>query len=233
MPFEADRILYEDNHYIAVNKTCHDLVQSDATGDEPLLERVRAFIKNRDGKPGNVFLEVTHRIDRPVSGIVLFAKTSKGLARMNEKFRSGDIKKIYWAVVKNRPPRESDTLIHHLVRNPQQNKSYVYDKPKASSKEAKLRYTLVGRTANYFLLEIELLTGRHHQIRSQLAKIGCPIKGDLKYGFDRSNPDGGIHLHARSLSFTHPISHQPVEIVAQPGEDPLWDEFSAVMSREH
>jgi 23S rRNA pseudouridine1911/1915/1917 synthase len=232
MAFEADRILYEDNHYIAVNKTCHDLVQSDPTGDEPLLEQVRAFIKNRDGKPGNVFLEVTHRIDRPVSGIVLFAKTSKGLARMNEMFRSGDIKKTYWAVVKNRPPKESDTLIHYLVRNPQQNKSYVHDKPRPSSKEAKLRYTVVGRTANYFLLEIELLTGRHHQIRSQLAKIGCPIKGDLKYGFDRSNPDGGIHLHARSLSFAHPVSHRPVEIVAQPAKDPLWDEFSAIMSRK-
>lgn len=225
MSFTSDRILYEDNHLIAVNKTCHDLVQSDKTGDEPLIEQIKAFIKERDKKPGNVFLEVIHRIDRPVSGVVLFAKTSKVLPRMNQLFHDGEVKKIYWAAVKNMPPKESDTLVHYLVRNPQQNKSYVYDKPKPSSKESKLIYRVMGKTSSYFLLEIELITGRHHQIRSQLSKIGCPIKGDLKYGFPRSNPDGGIHLHSRLVSFTHPVSKELVEIVAQPPQDVLWNEF--------
>lgn len=225
MTFTSDRILFEDNHLIAVNKTNHDIVQSDKTGDEPLIEQIRAFIKHRDNKPGNVFLEVIHRIDRPVSGVVLFAKTSKVLPRMNKLFHDGLVSKIYWAVVKNMPPKESGTLIHFLIRNSKQNKSYVYDTPKADSKEAKLNYRVVGKTSTYVLLEIELITGRHHQIRSQLTKIGCPIKGDLKYGFPRSNTDGGIHLHSRRVGFTHPVSAEGIEIIAQPPQDVLWSEF--------
>jgi len=228
MNFTPDRILYEDNHIIAVNKTNHDIVQSDKTGDEPLIEQIKSVIKLRDKKPGNVYLEVIHRIDRPVSGAVLFAKTSKVLPRMNKLFHDGQVKKIYWAVVKNIPPKESDTLIHYLLRNTKQNKSYVFDTVKPESKEAKLNYKVLGKTSNYFLLEIELLTGRHHQIRSQLAKIGCPIKGDLKYGFPRSNPDGGIHLHSRLVSFIHPVSGEFIEIVAQTPEDVLWKEFLAL-----
>ncbi|NOU17880.1 MAG: RNA pseudouridine synthase [Bacteroidales bacterium] len=228
MNFTPDRILYEDNHIIAVNKTNHDIVQSDKTGDEPLIEQIKSVIKLRDKKPGNVYLEVIHRIDRPVSGAVLFAKTSKVLPRMNKLFHDGQVKKIYWAVVKSIPPKESDTLTHYLLRNTKQNKSYVFDTVKPESKEAKLIYKVLGKTSNYFLLEIELLTGRHHQIRSQLAKIGCPIKGDLKYGFPRSNPDGGIHLHSRLVSFIHPVSGEFIEIVAQTPEDVLWKEFLAL-----
>ncbi|MBI5539000.1 MAG: RNA pseudouridine synthase [Bacteroidia bacterium] len=228
MNFTPDRILYEDNHIIAVNKTNHDIVQSDKTGDEPLIEQIKSVIKFRDKKPGSVYLEVIHRIDRPVSGVVLFAKTSKVLPRMNKLFHDGQVKKIYWAVVKNIPPKESDTLIHYLLRNTKQNKSYVFDTVKPDSKESKLIYKVLGKTSNYFLLEIELLTGRHHQIRSQLAKIGCPIKGDLKYGFPRSNPDGGIHLHSRLVSFIHPVSGEFIEIVAQTPEDVLWKEFLAL-----
>lgn len=225
MTFTPERILFEDNHLIAVNKTNHDIVQSDKTGDEPLIEQIRAFIKQRDKKPGNVFLEVIHRIDRPVSGVVIFAKTSKVLPRMNKLFHDGLVSKIYWAVVKNMPPKESGTLIHFLIRNSKQNKSYVYDTPKPDSKEAKLNYKVVGKTSTYVLLEIELITGRHHQIRSQLTKIGCPIKGDLKYGFPRSNPDGGIHLHSRKVGFTHPVTGDVVEIIAQAPQDVLWNEF--------
>lgn len=225
MNFTPDRILFEDNHLIAVNKTNHDIVQSDNTGDEPLIEQIKSYIKQRDYKPGNVYIEVIHRIDRPVSGVVLFAKTSKVLPRMNKLFHDGLVRKIYWAVVKNMPPKESDTLRHFLIRNSKQNKSYVYDTPKPESKEAKLIYKVMGRTSTFFLLEIELITGRHHQIRSQLAKIGCPIKGDLKYGFPRSNPDGGIHLHSRRVSFIHPVTGVDVDIIARPPEDVLWAEF--------
>jgi len=226
MSFTADRILFEDNHLIAVCKTNHDIVQSDPSGDEPLIEQIKSFIKQRDGKQGNVYLEVIHRIDRPVSGVVLFAKTSKVLPRMNKLFHDGLVKKIYWAVVKSMPPKESDTLKHYLLRNTKQNKSYVYDNPKPESKEARLIYKVMGKTSTYYLLEIELITGRHHQIRSQLAKIGCPIKGDLKYGFPRSNEDGGIHLHSRSLSFNHPVSGEQIEIIANPPDDVLWKEFT-------
>lgn len=225
MDFTSDRILYEDNHYLAVSKNCGDIVQSDKTGDESLLEKVRRFIKDRDAKPGNVFLEVTHRIDRPVSGVVLFAKTSKGLSRMNNLFQEGNVKKKYWAVVKNRPPKDSDLLVHYLVRDSKKNKSFVYSKPVNGSKEARLNYTLVGNTQSYYLLEVELITGRHHQIRCQLSKIGCPIKGDLKYGYPRSNPDAGIHLHSRSISFIHPVSDELISVVANPPKDVIWDEF--------
>lgn len=225
MDFTSDRVLYEDNHYIAVLKLCGDIVQVDKTGDESLLDKVKRFIKDRDAKPGNVFIEVTHRIDRPVSGVVLFAKTSKGLSRMNNLFQEGKVAKKYWAVVKNRPPQDSDLLVHYLVRDTKKNKSFVYPREVHGSKEARLKYTLVGGTKNYFLLEIDLITGRHHQIRSQLSKIGCPIKGDLKYGFDRSNPDGGIHLHSRSISFKHPITDENVTIFANPPQDAFWNQF--------
>lgn len=225
--FTADRVLYEDNHYIAVQKLCGDIVQVDKTGDESLLDMVRRFIKLRDAKPGSVFLEVIHRVDRPVSGVVLLAKTSKGLSRMNNLFQEGKVGKKYWAAVKNRPPQDADLLVHYLVRNSAKNKSYVYPRQVHGSKEARLRYRLTGKATSYFLLEIELITGRHHQIRSQLAKIGCPIKGDLKYGFDRSNPNGGIHLHSRMLSFKHPITEEDITIVAPPPKDAIWDEFLA------
>lgn len=226
----TDRILYEDNHYIAINKNVGDIVQDDNTGDTSMVEALRLFIKERDAKPGNVFLEAVHRIDRPVSGAVLFAKTSKGLSRINNLFQEGKITKKYWAVVKNQPPKETDLLVHYLTRDTKKNKSYVYDREVKGSKVAKLQYTLIGKTDNYCMLEIELITGRHHQIRCQLAKIGCPVKGDLKYGFARSNPDGGIHLHSRIVQFVHPITNEPILIVAPPPSDSLWNEFAALKS---
>lgn len=223
-------ILYEDNHIIAVNKYPSQIVQGDKTGDEPLSELLKAYIKQRDAKPGNVFLGVPHRLDRPVSGVTIFAKTSKALTRMNELFRNGTVTKIYWAIVKNRPPQPHDILTHQLVRNEQQNKSYAYDKPQKNSKEARLQYTLIAQSDNYFLLEIQLFTGRHHQIRCQLAKIGCPIKGDLKYGAERSNPDGSISLHARSIEFIHPIKNQPLKIIAPVPDNSLWKHFESSIS---
>lgn len=219
-------ILYEDNHLIAVNKTVHDLVQKDKTGDVALDDKIRSYIKDKYNKPGNVFLGVIHRLDRPVSGVVLFARTSKSLTRMNALFRTGDVSKTYWALVKNIPPKKADTLVHYVVRNAKQNKSYCYDKEVAESKLAKLKYRLLASGDNYHLVEIELLTGRHHQIRAQLAAIGCPIKGDLKYGFARSNKDGGISLHARKIRFTHPVSGEEVNIkAAPPAGDKLWEYF--------
>ena len=215
-------VIYEDNHLIAANKNCHEIVQGDKTGDIPLSEIIKAYLKEKYEKQGNVFIGVTHRLDRPVTGIVLFAKTSKALTRMNDMFRNGEIKKTYWAIVKNPPPEQEGTLTHWLVRNEKQNKSYAYDSEKPNSKNAILNYRLISRSENYFLLEIDLKTGRHHQIRCQLAKIGCPIKGDLKYGAKRSNPDGGISLHARSAAFTHPVSKQMTEITANIPEDNLW-----------
>lgn len=215
-------VIYEDNHLIAVNKTCNEIVQGDKTGDKPLSELLKAWIKEKYAKPGNVFVGVTHRLDRPVSGVVIFAKTSKVLPRMNELFRVGEIKKRYWAIVKNQPPKEEEELTHWLVRNEKQNKSYAYEQEKPNSKKAILSYKLIARSDNYFLLEIDLKTGRHHQIRAQLSKIGCPIKGDLKYGFDRSNRDGGISLHARSAEFIHPVSKQPIQIIAEVPDDSLW-----------
>lgn len=215
-------VIYEDNHLIAVNKTCREIVQGDKTGDTPLSEILKAWLKEKYAKPGNVFVGVAHRLDRPVSGLVLFAKTSKALARLNEMFRTGDIKKTYWAIVKNSPPTEEGTLEHWLVRNEKQNKSYAYTEEKPNSKKAILHYKLLARSDNYYLLEVDLKTGRHHQIRCQLAKMGCPIKGDLKYGSERSNKDGGISLHARKAQFIHPVSKEPVEIVASVPDDSLW-----------
>lgn len=217
-------VIYEDNHIIAINKTCSEIVQGDKTGDKPLSETVKEYIKVKYAKPGEVYLGVTHRLDRPTSGVVLFARTSKALTRLNEMFRNhGQISKTYWAIVKTPPPHTEGRLEHYLYRNEKQNKSYAVHHAKAGYKHAVLSYKVVSKSDNYTLLEINLETGRHHQIRCQLAAIGCPIKGDLKYGFARSNPDGGISLHARSIRFTHPVSKEEVYIEAPtPQGDKLW-----------
>ncbi|MDR1517197.1 MAG: RluA family pseudouridine synthase [Dysgonamonadaceae bacterium] len=218
-------VLYEDNHLIIINKAPSEIVQGDKTGDKPLSDLVKEYLKAKYNKPGNVFCGVTHRLDRPTSGVVVFAKTSKALSRLNEMFRNGEIDKTYWAVVKKRPEKEEDTLIHYLLKNEKNNKSTAYDKEKPHSKKAVLHYKLIAASDNYSLLEVSLETGRHHQIRSQLAKIGSPIKGDLKYGAERSNPDGSISLHARSISFVHPVSQEKIEVVAPVPEDNLWKAF--------
>jgi len=223
-------ILYEDNHIIAVNKKSSDLVQGDKTGDEPLSEKVKSYIKKKYEKPGAVFLGVTHRLDRPVSGALLFARTSKALARLNKMFLEKEVKKTYWAIVKEKPLKETDTLNHYIVRNQEKNKSFAYEKEVKNSKLASLAYKLIASADNYYLLEIDLHTGRHHQIRCQLAKIGCPIKGDLKYGFPRSNPDGGISLHSRKIEFVHPVQKEQVSIIAYPPKDSLWDYFVSIVS---
>jgi 23S rRNA pseudouridine1911/1915/1917 synthase len=216
-------VLFEDNHLIAVNKKPGDIVQGDKTGDVPLSEIVKEYIKLRYDKPGEVFLGVTHRLDRPTSGVVVFARTSKALARMNAIFAKKEARKIYWAVVKNRPEKESATLVHWLVRNPKQNKSYAWPQERTDGKKAVLDYINLRQLERYYLLEITLKTGRHHQIRAQLSAIGSPIKGDLKYGFDRSNANGSIHLHARELSFVHPVNGETVQCIAPPPDDPLWN----------
>ena len=218
-------VVYEDNHIIVVNKTASEIVQADKTGDTPLSETVKQYLKEKYQKPGNVFIGVTHRLDRPVSGLVIFAKTSKALTRLNEMFRTSEVKKTYWAVVKNAPKDTEGELVHFLVRNEKQNKSYAYDKEVPKSKKAVLDYRLIGRSENYYLLEVDLKTGRHHQIRCQLAKMGCPIKGDLKYGSPRSNPDGSICLHARRVRFTHPVSKELIELEAPLPEGNLWKGF--------
>ncbi|NHF59255.1 RluA family pseudouridine synthase [Flavobacteriaceae bacterium TP-CH-4] len=217
------QVLYEDNHLIAINKRPGDIVQGDKTGDPPLSEVVKAYLKEKYRKPGNVYLGVAHRLDRPTSGIVVFAKTSKALPRLNKIFAEKSAKKVYWAIVKKRPDPESGTLTHWLRRNPKQNKSYAFQKEVSDSKKAILEYRLIKQLNSYFMLEIDLKTGRHHQIRSQLAAIGSSIKGDLKYGFDRSNKDGSIHLHARSLSFIHPVKKETLTLVAPPPEDTIWN----------
>ncbi|MEM6895214.1 MAG: RluA family pseudouridine synthase [Bacteroidota bacterium] len=216
-------VLYEDNHLIAVNKQCGDIVQGDKTGDTPLSETVKAFLKWKYDKPGNVFLGVVHRLDRPTSGVIVFAKTSKALTRMNKLFASGATQKIYWAVVQPAPKTENDSLVHWLVRNPKQNKSYAYPKEVQNSKKAVLRYAIRKHLKSYTLLEIQLETGRHHQIRAQLAAVGVYVKGDLKYGASRSNPDGGIHLHARQLSFVHPVSQTEIKITAPTPSNSIWE----------
>lgn len=218
-------VVYEDNHIIVVNKTASEIVQADKTGDTPLSETVKQYLKEKYRKPGNVFLGVTHRLDRPVSGLVIFAKTSKALTRLNEMFRTGGVKKTYWAIVKNPPKEPEGELTHFLVRNEKQNKSYAYDKEVPNSKKAVLDYRLIGRSENYYLLEVDLKTGRHHQIRCQLAKMGCPIKGDLKYGSPRSNPDGSICLHARRVRFVHPVSKEQIMLEAPLPEGNLWKGF--------
>ena len=218
-------VLYEDNHLVVVNKTCSEIVQGDKTGDQPLSETLKLWLKEKYNKPGEAFVGVIHRLDRPVSGAVVFAKTSKALERMNALFQQGEVKKTYWAIVKNRPPQTEGELTHYLVRNEKQNKSYASDTEKPGSQKALLSYNVIAKSDNYYLLEIDLKTGRHHQIRCQLAKIGCPVKGDLKYGFDRSNPDGGISLHARRIYFVHPVSKEPVAITAPVPDEKLWKHF--------
>jgi 23S rRNA pseudouridine1911/1915/1917 synthase len=217
------QVLYEDNHIIVVNKRPGDIVQGDKTGDTPLSEVVKEYIKEKYNKPGNVYLGVVHRLDRPTSGIVLFSKTSKALPRLNKLFKDKEAKKTYWAIVKNAPPKEADSLTHYLKRNPKQNKSFAHIKEVPESKKAILDYKIIKKLDRYFLLEIALHTGRHHQIRSQLSAVGSPIKGDLKYGFDRSNKDASIHLHARKLSFTHPVKKEEIKITAPVPDEVLWN----------
>ena len=220
---ETIQLLYEDNHLFIVNKRAGDIVQGDKTGDAPLSELIKEFIKKRDHKPGEVYLGVPHRLDRPTTGIVVFAKTSKALSRLNKMFAEKQTQKTYWALVKNKPKITADTLIHYLVRNPKQNKSYAHDHEVPDSKRASLSYQLLKSFDNFHLLEIDLHTGRHHQIRSQLSKIGSPIKGDLKYGFPRSNKDGSISLHARQLEFIHPVKKEKMSIIAPPPkDDAIW-----------
>jgi 23S rRNA pseudouridine1911/1915/1917 synthase len=217
------QILYEDNHLIAINKRPGDIVQGDKTGDKPLSEVVKEYIKEKYKKPGNVYLGVAHRLDRPTSGIVVFAKTSKALPRLNKLFAEKEAKKTYWAIVKNQPEKAKNVLVHWLLRNTKQNKSYAHKKEVPLSKKAILEYHMIKRLDNYCLMEVDLKTGRHHQIRAQFSAIGSPIKGDLKYGFDRSNKDGSIHLHSRKLSFIHPVKKEKLELVAAPPSDPVWN----------
>lgn len=224
-------VLYEDNHIIAVNKSSSEIVQGDKTGDKPLSEMVKSYIKEKYNKPGDVFLGVTHRLDRPVSGVVLFARTSKALTRLNDMFRNQEVGKTYWAIVQNRPEEPEGRLEHYLIRNEKQNKSYAYETEKPKSKKATLTYQLKASSDRYHLLEVRLETGRHHQIRCQLAAIGCSIKGDLKYGAPRSNPNGGISLHARTVEFIHPVSQEKIYIEAPvPDEDNLWKSFEKMRS---
>ena len=215
-------IVYEDNHLIIVYKHSGEIVQGDKTGDVPLSEDVKCYLKEKYQKPGNVFLGVVHRLDRPVTGLVVFAKTSKALTRLNKMFRDGEVHKTYWAITKNLPPQSEGTLTHWLVRNEKQNKSYAYDHEVPHSKKAILKYRLIGQSDHYCLLEVNLMTGRHHQIRCQLAHMGCPIKGDLKYGAQRSNPDGSICLLAHHVEFVHPVSKQLISLDSPLPEDNLW-----------
>ncbi|MCV2483457.1 RNA pseudouridine synthase [Flavobacterium sp. SH_e] len=217
------QILHEDNHIIVVNKRVGDIVQGDKTGDKPLSDIVKEYIKEKYNKPGDVFLGVIHRLDRPTTGIVVFARTSKALSRMNELFSNRETKKTYWAVVKNKPKEAKAKLVHYLKRNEKNNTSKANLKEVPDSKLASLDYTIIKELQNYTALEINLHTGRHHQIRAQLTAIGSPIKGDLKYGADRSNPDGGIHLHARKLTFVHPVSKENITIIAPTPDDPIWN----------
>ena len=217
------QILHEDNHLIVINKRVGDIVQGDKTGDKPLSDVVKEYLKDKYNKPGEVFLGVVHRLDRPTTGIVVFARTSKALTRMNELFSNRETQKTYWAVVKNKPPQTADKLVHYLKRNEKNNTSKAHIKEVPDSKLASLNYKIIATLDNYFGLEIELHTGRHHQIRAQLSAINCPIKGDLKYGFDRSNVDGGIHLHARKLEFIHPVTKEICSIIAPLPNDVIWN----------
>lgn len=223
------QVLFEDNHIIIINKRSSDIVQGDKTGDMPLSEHVAKFLKEKYNKPGNAFIGVVHRLDRPVSGVVIFAKTSKALSRLNEMLRNKEIRKIYWAVVKNKPPQKEGHLIHYLRKNQEKNVSRAFEKEVKGSLRGELKYELIASSDNYHLLEIELMTGRHHQIRAQLSAIGCPIKGDLKYGFPRGNPGGAIHLHSRYCAFDHPVKEERVEVTAPVPDDPLWNEFMHIL----
>ncbi len=225
------KVVYEDNHLIIVYKESGEIVQGDKTGDVPLSETVKAYIKEKYHKPGNVFLGVVHRLDRPVSGLVIFARTSKSLPRLNDMFRRGDMHKTYWAITKEPPLHPQGTLCHWLVRNEKQNKSYANDHEVPNSKRAELNYRLIGHSDNYYLLEVELLTGRHHQIRCQLAQMGCPIKGDLKYGAKRSNPDGSISLLSHHVEFVHPVSKETISIDSPLPEDTLWQDIAQTVKK--
>ncbi|MCB0475757.1 MAG: RNA pseudouridine synthase [Flavobacteriaceae bacterium] len=216
------QVLYEDNHLIIINKRVGDIVQGDQTADPPLSEIVKQYLAEKYQKPGNVFLGVVHRLDRPTSGAVIFARTSKALERLNKMLREKQIQKTYWAIVKNKPKDTSGTLVNYLKKNPKNNKATVFNRETEGSKKAVLHYQVLKKLDNYYLLEVDLETGRHHQIRAQLAAIGSPIKGDLKYGFPRSNPDGGIHLHARKIEFVHPVSKEKIEVLAATPDDPVW-----------
>lgn len=218
-------VLYEDNHIIIVNKSCSEIVQGDKTGDKPLSEKVKEYLKDKYAKPGNVFCGVVHRLDRPVSGLVVFAKTSKALTRLNNMFKDKKVKKTYWAIVADKPRNDEAVLEDYLVKNERQNKSYAHPNPVQGSKKAILDYRVIGKSDRYYLLEVHLHTGRHHQIRCQLANIGCPIRGDLKYGARRSNPDGGISLHARHIEFVHPVSHITVSVTAPVPDEGVWKAF--------
>ena len=229
--YQKMQVLYEDNHLIIVNKAAGEIVQGDKTGDKPLSEMVKEYLKVKYNKSGNVFCGVTHRLDRPTSGVVVFAKTSKALSRLNEMFKKGQMDKTYWAIVKKRPAKEEDTLTHYLIKTERNNKSTAYDTEKPNTKKAVLHYKLIASSDNYHLLEVDLETGRHHQIRCQLSKIGSPIKGDLKYGAERSNPDGSISLHARKISFIHPVSKEKIEVTAPVPEDSLWKALGVSISK--
>ena len=215
-------VLYEDNHIIAVNKKASDIVQGDKTGDRPLPEYIKDYIKKKYKKPGKVFLGVVHRLDRPVSGVMVFARTSKALSRLNEMFREKKVQKTYWAIVKNKPQNTKETLVHYLLKNQAKNKSQAFNREGNHALRSELSYKLIRSLDNYHLLEVSPKTGRHHQIRVQLAKIGCPIKGDIKYGFDRTNKDKSIHLHARKIDFIHPVKKEPISITAPTPNDVLW-----------
>jgi 23S rRNA pseudouridine1911/1915/1917 synthase len=221
----AMEILYEDNHLIAINKKASDIVQGDKTGDETLPDRIKAYLKEKYQKPGNVFCGVIHRLDRPTSGVVLFARTSKALERMNKQFREKETSKTYWVITEGKPNQDEGTLRNYLKKNEKQNKSYVYDQSVQGAKEAVLHYTILASSDNYHLLDIQLETGRHHQIRAQLAAIGCFVKGDVKYGAKRPNKDGSIGLHARKLAFSHPVTSEKIIINAPVPEDALWKYF--------
>jgi 23S rRNA pseudouridine1911/1915/1917 synthase len=225
-------VVYEDNHLIIVNKAAGEIVQGDKTGDEPLVDALKRWLKEKYDKPGNVFCGVTHRIDRPTCGLVVFAKTSKGLTRMNELFRDGKVTKTYWAIVKSRPPKDEDTLTHYLTAVERNNKTYASDKPTDKAVKAVLKYKLIAKSDNYYLLKVNLLTGRKHQIRVQLATIGCPIKGDLKYGAPRSNPNGGISLQSHRIQFTHPVSGEEIDVTAPVPDDNLWQSLAATVKEE-
>ncbi|MCX6291517.1 MAG: RNA pseudouridine synthase [Bacteroidetes bacterium] len=229
-PSDNLQVLYEDNHLLAINKRAGDIVQGDKTGDKPLSELVKDYLKEKYNKPGAAFIGVVHRIDRPVTGIVLFARTSKALERINELFREQKVKKTYWAIVKNKPQDENGTLIHYLKKDEAKNKSKAYDKEVPGALRAWLDYKVIGKSDNYYLLEINPKTGRHHQIRVQLATMGCPIKGDVKYGFDRTNEDASIHLHARKISFIHPVKKEEITIVAPVPDEKLWKYFEEMGS---
>ena len=225
------KVVYEDNHVIIVHKESGEIVQGDKTGDKPLSETVKDYIRDKFHKPGNVFLGVVHRLDRPVAGLVVFARTSKALSRLNEMFRKGEVHKTYWAITKNAPAEPEGTLVNWIVRNEKQNKSYVYDKEVSNAKRAELKYRVIAHTENYHLIEVNLLTGRHHQIRCQLAHMGCVIKGDLKYGAPRSNPDGSISLLSHEITFIHPVSKMEIKAESLIPDDRLWRDIAEAVAK--